>query len=506
MTIMPVTLRMALRNIFEHKAKSLIIGILLALGAFILVLGNSFIDASQAGIKSTFTDNYTGDVFISGLSEDGSVSLFGVTSPGGLSPTPVIPDYDKVLAIVKASPLVDKATGMATGFALVTKGEEADIRSETPEDTANTDPGARFLFLFGVDARDYWSVFNSVDLTAGSLLEPGQTGVVLYDKHMDKIAKWLGHPLKIGDSIVIQGISSSGFKIRSVPIVGTYHQKGEGAAPEQMAFIDIDTLRVMAGMTVGAGDDQNLTASSTAMLSIEDTDSLFGDDLLDAAPSESGFNEKKLIAQLADTTARERANTADSGSWQFIVIKTKRASDAKVLTANLNSAFQKEGMKVEAGDWQKAAGPYGQSVDVVRIVFVIAIVILSIVAVIIIMNTFVISVIERTGEIGTMRAIGAEKSFIRKLFAVEAAVLSLVFSSFGALLALGAVQILRAMKIVAGNPFFEVLFGGKYLSPFVTLPNFLTGIVAMLAVGYLAHLYPVSVALKIQPVRAMQNE
>jgi len=122
------------------------------------------------------------------------------------------------------------------------------------------------------------------------------------------------------------------------------------------------------------------------------------------------------------------------------------------------------------------------------------------------MNTFVISVIERTGEIGTMRAIGAEKSFIRKLFAVEAAVLSLVFSSLGALLALGAVQILRAMKIVAGNPFFEVLFGGKYLSPFVTLPNFLTGIVAMLAVGYLAHLYPVSVALKIQPVRAMQNE
>jgi len=122
------------------------------------------------------------------------------------------------------------------------------------------------------------------------------------------------------------------------------------------------------------------------------------------------------------------------------------------------------------------------------------------------MNTFVISVIERTGEIGTMRAIGAGKGFIRKLFAAEALVLSLIFSTIGALLGLGITAILGALKLEAGNSFLEVLFGGKYLAPTVTPISFFAAIVAMVAVGYIAHLYPVSVALKIQPVRAMQQD
>jgi len=122
------------------------------------------------------------------------------------------------------------------------------------------------------------------------------------------------------------------------------------------------------------------------------------------------------------------------------------------------------------------------------------------------MNTFVISVSERTGEIGTMRAIGAGRSFIRRLFAAEALVLAGTFSLLGAGLGTVVTLVLRALRIKAGNPFLEVLFGGTYLSPFVTPVNFLSALLAMLLVGYLAHLYPVSVALRIQPVRAMQQE
>ncbi|MEN6297639.1 MAG: FtsX-like permease family protein [Rectinema sp.] len=500
---MPVILRMAFRNIFEHKSKSLIIGTLLAVGALILVLGNSFIDTSEAGIKRTFTDNYTGDVFISGISEDGDVSLFGVTSPGGLSSTPTIPDYEKVLSMVRESPLTSKATGMATGFALVSKEENNEApNQDSQSDTSNM----AILFLFGIDATEYWNVFNSTEITAGKLLEPGQTGLVVSDAHLATISKKLGKEVKIGDKILIQGISSAGFRLRELPIVGTYHPKSESAMPEQMAFVDIDTLRVMAGMTVGANEAIDLKASDTAMLNTENTDALFGDDLLEAAPQKSGFDEAKIKAQLADTTARVRANTADTGAWQFIVVRTKKASDASALIKYLNDSFQKEGIHAVAGNWQKAAGPYSQSVDVVRTVFTIALIILAIVAILIIMNTFVISVIERTGEIGTMRAIGADKGFIRKLFNAEAAMLSLGFSTIGAVLATLVAAVLRSLKIAAGNTFFEILFGGKYLSLIVTPANFITAIVIMLVVGYLANLYPVSVALKIQPVKAMQNE
>jgi len=394
---------------------------------------------------------------------------------------------------------------MATSFGLVTRGDEL-ITQGGDSGSSNGDPASRFLFLFGIDPTNYWTVFDSIDITSGKAIQPGQTGLVINESQLTKLSKWEGRTLGIGDKLVVQGFSSSGMKIRELTILATYKQKGEGAAPEQMSFVDIDTLRTMAGMTIGTNEPIKLNASETAMLSADNTDALFGDNLFEAAPEKSGFNEAKIQAQLADTSAREKANTADTGAWQFIVIKTKNPASAPALIKTLNETFQKDGTAAVAGDWQKAAGPYGQSVDVIRIVFTIAIAVLSIVAIIIIMNTFVISVIERTGEIGTMRAIGADKGFIRKLFASEAIVLSLIFSSIGAILGMGVVALLRALRIEAGNPFLAVLFGGKYLSPFVTPVSFFAAILAMVAVGYIAHLYPVSVALKIQPVRAMQND
>ena len=121
---MGVIIRMAFRNLLEHKAKSLIVGILLALGVLILVVGNSFIDASAAGIRLTFTDSYTGDVFISGTSQNGKVSLFGVQSVGGLDATPNIPDYETVRAKIASIPGVKGVTSLATGFGMAIKDPE----------------------------------------------------------------------------------------------------------------------------------------------------------------------------------------------------------------------------------------------------------------------------------------------------------------------------------------------------------------------------------------------
>jgi putative ABC transport system permease protein len=73
---MPVLIRIAFRNLLEHKAKSLIIGVLLALGVVILVVGNSFMDTAARGVKDTFIGNYTGDIFIAARAKV-PVSLLG---------------------------------------------------------------------------------------------------------------------------------------------------------------------------------------------------------------------------------------------------------------------------------------------------------------------------------------------------------------------------------------------------------------------------------------------
>jgi putative ABC transport system permease protein len=179
---------------------------------------------------------------------------------------------------------------------------------------------------------------------------------------------------------------------------------------------------------------------------------------------------------------------------------------APATIASLNLWFAKEGIEAQAADWKAAAGPFAASIDVIRIVFNIAIIIVAIVAVIIMTNTLVISVIERTGEIGTMRALGAGKGFVRKMFLVETLTIALIFGIIGTLVAFGAIGIINAAHIKATNSFLKILFAGDVLHPSINLLSALWSLVLVAVVAVIAHLYPVTLALKVQPVRAMQVE
>lgn len=505
---MPVTFRMALRNLVEHKAKSLIVGILLALGMLVMVLGNSFLDASKRGIQTSFTKNYTGDVIITGVA-DGPVSLFGVQSPGGLEVTPTIPEYEKVFSHAASLPGVKALSGMASGFGIATNDAGEVELNEEEGDDAHADMMAAVMMLFGVDAQNYWKLFNTVEVVEGDFLKPGQKGLMLASDRLEKIGKYLKRDLKVGDELLIQGMGSAGLRLRSARIVGTFKRVSDGAGPEQLAYIDIDTLRVLSGMTVGASENISLSAEQTAMLALDDLDSLFNDELSGsvdpAVPLGTALTEAGIDTLLGDTSTRERLNQADSGAWHSILMRLDNPAQTRMVIAGLNAWFQSEGIAAQAGDWQKAAGPYAQSVDVLRIVFTVAIIILAVVAIIIIMNTLVVSIVERTGEIGTMRALGGGKGFVRKMFAAETVTLSLVFGVVGMVLAFIIGGIINAVGFEASNAFLEILFGGKVLKTIINPLSLVSSLAVIVTVGLVASIYPVSVALRIQPVRAMQS-
>jgi len=504
---MPVTLRMAFRNLIEHKAKSLIVGILLALGMLIMVLGNAFLDASKRGIQSSFTKNYTGDVIITGVA-DGPVSLFGVQSVGGMEETPIVPDYEKVIAYASSLPGVAKASGTASSYGIVS--DEAAGESEDGDEDEAQDMSAAIMMLFGVDAPRYWELFDTVELESGEFLRPGQRGIMIASDRLEKLAKYVKRELAIGDELLIQGFGAAGIRLRSVPIVGTFKRVTDGAGPEQLTYIDIDTLRVLSGMTVGAAEAIELSDKETSMLALDDLDSLFDDSdfgSIESATASSGtaLTEAEFATLLGDTSARERLNMADTGAWHSILLRLDDPSRAAAVAAELNAWFAKEGIAANAGDWQKAAGPYAQSVDVLRIVFTVAIVILAVVSIIIIMNTLVVSIIERTGEIGTMRALGGGKGFVRRLFAMETITLAVVFGVIGIVLSFIAAGVVNAIGIEASNEFLQILFGGKVLRASIAPLSLVWSLAVIVAVGVISSFYPVSVALRIQPVRAMQS-
>ncbi|MDP3178516.1 MAG: FtsX-like permease family protein, partial [Spirochaetaceae bacterium] len=284
-------------------------------------------------------------------------------------------------------------------------------------------------------------------------------------------------------------------------------EAGEGRGPPAMAYVDIDTARVIGGLTLGGAEDVKLEASQTELLAAMDEASLFGDDMVDDVKSAAPVDYEKAMGLLGDTSKREIMNTADTGAWNFILVRLKNSAAAPAFIASLTASFERQGIDARVTNWQGAAGTMGNFADIMSMIFTIAILIVAVVAVIIMMNTLVVSVIERTGEIGTMRALGAQRGFVRKMFFAETLTLSLFFGLIGSIAAVALALILNACNIPAGdNGIVQMLFGGDTLTIVPKVGSFASTVLMIFLVAYLAHLYPVAVALKVQPVRAMQND
>jgi ABC-type antimicrobial peptide transport system permease subunit len=128
------------------------------------------------------------------------------------------------------------------------------------------------------------------------------------------------------------------------------------------------------------------------------------------------------------------------------------------------------------------------------------------VAVIIIMNTLSMNALERTEEFGMMRAVGARKRFITRMFLAETFSLSFAFGGAGILAGAVVTWIVRPLEISArGNEIFELLFGGEVFRPVLGLEGLVIGVLGLGVVTVLAVLYPLRVARRITPLDAINR-
>jgi len=109
---------------------------------------------------------------------------------------------------------------------------------------------------------------------------------------------------------------------------------------------------------------------------------------------------------------------------------------------------------------------------------------------IVVTNTMYISVMERTREIGTLKAIGADNNSILLLFIIESGLLGLVGGIIGILIA-GAISLL--VMFVGFNAVIE-----WWLVLFALMFSFGLGVVA----GFL----PARQAAKLDPIEALRYE
>ncbi len=118
-------------------------------------------------------------------------------------------------------------------------------------------------------------------------------------------------------------------------------------------------------------------------------------------------------------------------------------------------------------------------------------------------NTMIMSILERTREIGIMKAIGAEDREIKLIFFVEAAVIGVIGGVVGVLIAWGIDGLANRLAYR-----FILKPQGASFIDFFSMPIYLSlgAILFALVVSILAALYPASRAARIDPVRALRHD
>jgi len=117
-------------------------------------------------------------------------------------------------------------------------------------------------------------------------------------------------------------------------------------------------------------------------------------------------------------------------------------------------------------------------------------------------NTMTIALLERTRDIGVMKAIGARKGDILKMFLTESILIGVIGGITGILLAIGLGKIINfGVNILAERA------GGQAVSLFYTPWNFVIFILIFsFAVGVLTGIYPAKRASNLNPLDALRYE
>jgi ABC-type lipoprotein release transport system permease subunit len=387
------------------------------------------------------------------------------------------------------------------------------FRSKLQKELASTEPdlGALLAAFFQTDDQSFLSRYQFFYRELAPSLE-------LYR-------------IRIGDVLTIKAFTRTGY-VQSVnlPVFGTFQFQGleKSTLAGNLNLMDLVSFRELYGFLSGAklAEIKELQQEAGARdVSRENAESeLFGSKPAaepDKAPRRIEATatpgvapalrnlDESLGGKLQREEARSRVFPTSEVEQGVVLNAAVILKDPKKLNqsiAAIEAQGKADGLPLKAISWQQASGFIGQFITLARAILYIAITIIFVIALVIINNALVMATLERVREIGTLRAIGAQRRFILAMLVIEALVVGILFGGLGAAVGAVLVTIVGKIGIPAKSDIFFFFFSGPRLHLFLGTSNVIAAFLIVMLVSAASSLYPAWLAMRVTPRQAMQSE
>lgn len=432
----------ALRNLSRQKKRTILLGSAIAFGVMIVTLINGFAGAFSTNVAENFSNLMAGHIFISG-SEKGP-------NDKDIS---VIRDDSSLTAAVSAAGIPSRYITRRSAFSGTLIFEGKKIRTNV--DGAELD---RETFLH-----------ERLRLIEGSWEQAGGRRSLILS---EIIAKKLN--VKLGDTVLVQLQTVSGQNnVGEFSLAGISYDAG--IFGQMMSYANLAYVNELIGLSPSEYQTMGIMLDG---LGHTETSA-------DAVYKKLGESGVQLF---------ERGVKDDTGAvtpFQALMRKQQKESwfGVKYRLYTINEMLSQIKQIVVALDTAAA----------------IILVVLFIIIMVGITNTFSMVMFERIGEIGTMRALGVQRGGVRSMFLFEALFLALGGAASGILLALIVMGGISLVNFGMDSPAFLIMKNGHmsfYLPPLRAVGNIV--IIALLTLFAVSS--PAAKAAKLSPAEALRTQ